>query len=63
MIHQQLAAAWAGIEPQDIAFLSENADLRIVINWIGDFSRNSTQLADDFRRAIELATAYIIAAP
>jgi len=35
MIHQQLAAAWAGIQPQDIAFLSENADLRIVVNGIG----------------------------
>ena len=33
MIHQQLAAAWTGIEPQDIAFLRENADLRIVIYY------------------------------
>jgi hypothetical protein len=63
MIHEQLAAAWAGIEPQDIAFLRENADLRIVVNGIGDFSGNPTQLADDFGRAVELASANVIAAP
>ena len=63
MIHQQLAAAWAGIKPQDIAFLRENADLRIVVNWIGDFSGNPSLLADDFRRAVELASANVIAAP
>lgn len=63
MIHQQLAAARAGIQPKDIAFLRENADLRIVIYGVGDFSGNPTQLADDFGRAIELASANVIAAP
>ena len=63
MIHQQLASAWAGIKPQNIAFLRENADLRIVINGIGDFSGNPSLLADDFRRAVELASTNVIAAP
>ena len=63
VIHQQLAAAWAGIKPQNIAFLRENADLRIVVNWIGDFSGCPAQLTDDFRWAVELASANVIAAP
>ena len=63
MIHQQLAAAWAGIKPQNIAFLRENADLRIVVNGIGDFSGSPAQLADNFGRAVELASANVIAAP
>ena len=63
MIHQQLASAWTGIKPQYIAFLRKNADLRIVVNWIGDFSSSPAQLADDFRRAVELASANVIAAP
>ena len=63
MIHQQLASAWTGIKPQYIAFLRKNADLRIVVNGIGDFSGSPAQLADDFRRAVELASANVIAAP
>ena len=63
VIHKQLAAAWAGIKPQNIAFLRENADLRIIVYRIGDFSSNPSLLADDFRRAVELAIADPIAAP
>jgi hypothetical protein len=63
MIHEQLAAAWAGIKPQNIAFLRENAYLRIIVYRIGDFSGNPSLLADDFRRAVELAPTNVIAAP
>jgi hypothetical protein len=63
MIHQQFAAAWAGIKPQDIALLRENADLRIIVYRIGDFSGSPAQLADNFGRAVELASANVIAAP
>lgn len=63
MIHQQLSAAWASIKPKDIPFLRENADLRIVVNGIGDFSSYPPQQADYFGRAVELASATGIAAP
>ena len=63
MIHQQFAAAWAGIKPQDIALLRENADLRIIVYRIGNFPSNPTHLAYDFGRAVELASANVIAAP
>lgn len=63
MIHQQLASAWTSIKPQDITLLSDNADLWIVVNRIGDFSGNPSLLADDFGRAVELASANVIAAP
>ena len=63
MIHQQFATAWAGVEPQNITFLCQNADLGIVVYRIGDFSGNPSLLADEFRRAVELAIADPIAAP
>ena len=63
MIHQQLTAAWTGIEPQDIALLRKNADLRIIVNGIRDFSGNPSLLTDDFGRTVELASANVIAAP
>ena len=63
MIHQQLATAWAGVEPQNITFLCQNADLGIIVYRIGDFSGNPSLLADEFRRAVELAIAVPIAAP
>ena len=63
MIHQKLASAWAGIEPQDIAFLCDHAYLRIVIHGVRDFSGNPSLLTDDFGRTVEVAPANVIAAP
>jgi len=63
MIHEQLTTAWTGIEPQNIAFLCQNADLRIIVYRIGDLFGNPSLLADDFGWAVELAIANVIAAP
>ncbi len=48
VIHQQLAAAWAGIQPQNIDILRENADFWSVVCRIGDVSGNPSLLTDDF---------------
>lgn len=62
-ILQKLTATWAGIQPENLSLLGNDANLRIGIYRIVLFSGRPSHLTDDFGRPIKLNIAHKIAAP